>query len=85
MAITINTNHTATIASMNLNESNSALRSSLNRLSSGKRIVSPADDAGGFSVSMKLSSAIKRGNAVVDKNISNATGYAQTQDGSATW
>ena len=83
MAITINTNHTATIASMNLNESNRMLQSSLNRLSSGKRIVSPADDAGGLAVSMKLSSAIKRGNAV-DKNISNAISYAQTQDGALT-
>jgi len=80
MAITINTNNTATIASFNLNASNKMLRSSLNRLSSGKQIVSPADDAGGLAVSMKLSSAISRSNAV-DKNISNAISFAQVQDG----
>ncbi len=80
MAITVNTNTTATLASINLNQSNAALRTSLNRLSSGKQIVSPADDAGGLAVSMKLSAALKRGQGV-DKNISNAISYAQTQDG----
>ena len=78
--ISINTNTTATMASLNLNKSNAALRTSLNRLSSGKQIVSPADDAGGLAVSTKLSAALKRGQAV-DKNISNAISYAQTQDG----
>ena len=57
MAITINTNSTATIASLNLNKSNADLRTSLNRLSSGKQIVSPADDAGGLAVSTKLTAA----------------------------
>ena len=81
--ISINTNTTATMASLNLNKSNAALRTSLNRLSSGKQIVNPADDAGGLAVSMKLSSALKRGYGV-DKNISNAISYMQTQDGALT-
>lgn len=80
MAISINTNNTATIASFNLNASNKMLRTSLNRLSSGKQIISPADDAGGLAVSMKLSSAIRRSHAV-DKNIGNAISFAQVQDG----
>jgi flagellin len=78
--ISINTNSTATIASLNLNTSNSLLRTSLNRLSSGKSIVNSSDDAGGLGVSTKLSAAINRG-AGVNKNIGNAISYSQTQDG----
>jgi flagellin len=83
MAITINTNTTATLASLNLNKSNSMLRNSLNRLSSGKQIVNSSDDAGGLAVSMKLTAALKRGEGV-SKNISNAISYMQTQDGALT-
>lgn len=78
--ISINTNSTATIASLNLNTSNSLLRTSLNRLSSGKSIVNSSDDAGGLGVSTKLSAAINRG-AGVNKNIGNAISFMQTQDG----
>jgi flagellin len=53
---------------------------SLNRLSSGNRIVQPADDAGGLAVSMKLSSTIKNLRAVT-YNVSNATSFLQVQDG----
>ena len=61
MAITVNTNTTATLASLNLNKSNAMLLKELERLSSGKQIVSPADDAGGLAVSMASSAALKRG------------------------
>ena len=60
MSVVINTNYAATVASTNLAASNSMLQRSLNRLSSGSKIVSPADDAGGLAVSMKLSAAAKR-------------------------
>ena len=80
MAVVINTNYSATVASNNLNSSNAALQKSLNRLSSGSKIVSPADDAGGLAVSMKLSAAAKRQGAAL-ANIGNATSYLQTQDG----
>ena len=80
MAVVINTNYSATVASNNLNASNAALQKSLNRLSSGSRIVSPADDAGGLAVSMKLGAAAKRQGAAL-ANIGNATSYLQTQDG----
>jgi flagellin len=80
MAVVINTNYSATIASNNLNASNAALQKSLNRLSSGSKIVSPADDAGGLAVSMKLSAAAKRQGAAMT-NIENAMSYLQTQDG----
>ncbi len=80
MAVVINTNTTATIASNNLASSNAMLQKSLNRLSSGSKIVNPADDAGGLAVSMKLSAAAKRQGAV-NTNISNAMSFLQTQDG----
>ena len=60
MALTINTNPSATVATMHLSKNNAALKKSLNRLSSGSRIVQPVDDAGGLAVSMKLESAIVR-------------------------
>jgi flagellin len=81
MSVTINTNSAATIAKNNLNSSNALLQKSLNRLSSGLKITSPADDAGGLAVSMKLGAAIKRTGAV-STNLANAQSYLQTQDGS---
>src|SRR5690606_27807262 len=58
----------------------SSLQKSLNRLSSGSKIVSPADDAGGLAVSMKLSAAARRQGAVAS-NIGNAISLLQSQDG----
>ena len=80
MAVVINTNYAATIASNNLASSNSMLQRSLNRLSSGSKIVSPSDDAGGLAVSMKLSAAAKRSGAA-NTNIGNSVSFLQTQDG----
>jgi flagellin len=80
MSVVINTNYAATVASNNLAASNSMLQKSLNRLSSGSKIVSPADDAGGLAVSMKLSAAAVRQGAVAT-NISNAVSLLQSQDG----
>lgn len=80
MSVVINTNYAATIAANNLASSNAMLQKSLNRLSSGSKIVSPADDAGGLAVSMKLSAAARR-QGVVASNIGNAVSLLQTQDG----
>ena len=80
MPIVVNTNSTATVASFNLSRANDALRKSLARLSSGKRIVSPADDAGGLAVAYKLSSKLKRTEAV-RSNVQNGMSYLQVQDG----
>jgi flagellin len=80
MSVVINTNFAATVAANNLAASNEMLQKSLNRLSSGSKIVSPADDAGGLAVSMKLSAAARRQGAV-NTNIGNAVSYLQTQDG----
>jgi len=80
MSVVINTNFAATVAANNLAASNDMLQKSLNRLSSGSKIVSPADDAGGLAVSMKLSAAARRQGAVAT-NIGNAISFLQTQDG----
>ena len=80
MSVTINTNTAATIAANNLSMANTNLQKSLNRLSSGSRIVSPADDAGGLAVSMKLTATAARQGAV-EQNIGNSVSYLQTQDG----
>lgn len=80
MSISVNTNSTATTASFNLTTANNALRKSLARLSSGKRIVNPADDAAGLAVASKLDSRLSRTQAVRQNN-SNALSYLQVQDG----
>jgi flagellin len=80
MPVVINTNAAAISASNNLAASNSMLQKSLNRLSSGSKIVNPSDDAGGLAVSMKLSAAAKR-SAAANNNIGNSMSFLQTQDG----
>lgn len=80
MSMVINTNPAATSASVNLLHSNSMLQKSLNRLSSGIKITSPADDAGGLAVSMKMQAAIRRTDATYN-NVQNGISYLQAQDG----
>jgi flagellin len=80
MSVVINTNYSAMVAANNLASSSSMLQKSLNRLSSGTKIVNPSDDAGGLAVSMKLNAAAKRQGAT-ESNLGNATSLLQTQDG----
>jgi flagellin len=80
MSVVINTNYAATVAANNLATSNAMLQSSLNRLSSGSKIVNPSDDAGGLAVSMKLSAAAARSGAAAS-NIGNSVSFLQSQDG----
>jgi flagellin len=80
MSVVINTNYAATVASNNLASANSMLQKSLNRLSSGSKFVSSADDAGGLAVATKLAAATRRQGAVAT-NIGNAGSLLQTQDG----
>ena len=78
--ISINTNTAATSAAYNLSNTNVNLQRSLNRLSSGSRINSSFDDAGGLAVSMKLSASIRRTEAT-QANVNNALSFLETQDG----
>ena len=79
MSVIINTNTAASIASSNLSASNAMLQRSLNRLSSGSKIVNASDDAGGVAVAGRLSAAAKR-TGVVSANIGNALSFLQHQD-----
>jgi flagellin len=80
MSVVINTNSAATSAAYNLSNTNVNLQRSLNRLSSGSRINSSYDDAGGIAVSMKLSASIRRTDATL-MNVNNSIAFLQTQDG----
>jgi flagellin len=79
MSVVINTNTAATIASNNLSASNAMLQKSLNRLSSGSKIVNASDDAGGVAVAARLSAAAKR-SSVANANIGSAVSFLQNQD-----
>ena len=81
MPVVVNSNASATASSFNLSRANDALRKSLERLSTGKRINSAADDAGGLSVAYKLNSKMNRTSAII-QNSQNALSYLQVQDSS---
>ena len=53
------------------------------KLSAGKRILAPGDDAGGYSLAVKHASAGRRTQAMLT-NLQNVLSYAQTQDGVLT-
>ncbi|HXJ57850.1 MAG TPA: flagellin [Verrucomicrobiae bacterium] len=76
----INTNTHAMTAASNLQSSEAMLSKSLARLSSGSKIVNPADDAAGLAVSMRLDAQIARLIAAKN-NVGNAFSFTQTQDG----
>jgi flagellin len=76
----INTNISSQTAASNLQQSQSALAKSLARLSSGSKIVSPADDAAGLAVATRLDAEVNRLGAARN-NVGNAISFTQTQDG----
>ena len=76
----INTNTAATNAAYNLGKNYADHERNLTRLSTGLRINSSYDDAAGLAVSMKMDSQIRNLGAL-DKNLSNAKSFLETQDG----
>jgi flagellin len=78
--MTINTNPGASAAALHLRNSSEMLNQSLNRLSSGSRIVKPSDDAAGLAVSEKLDAESRRLGAALT-NVQNAISFVQTADG----
>jgi flagellin len=76
----INTNISAQTAASNLEQSQAMLAKSLARLSSGSKIVNPADDAAGLAVSSRLDAQVQRTGAALS-NVGNAISFTQTQDG----
>lgn len=80
MPLSITTNPAAGTAARALEIANSNLTDSLKRLSTGKRIANPYDDAGGEAVQLKMGAAITR-YGTTKNNIQNAISFLQVQDG----
>jgi flagellin len=80
MSVVIGTNTSASVAANNLAYSTSMLQDSLNKLSSGSKIVNPSDDAGGLAVSMKLTATANRDGDLLN-NVADVNSLLQTQDG----
>ncbi|SFV02852.1 flagellin N-terminal helical domain-containing protein [Pseudoduganella namucuonensis] len=80
MAQTINTNIASLNSQRNLNSSQSALSTSLQRLSSGLRINSAKDDAAGLAISERFTSQV-RGNNQAARNANDGISLAQTAEG----
>lgn len=76
----INTNIVAQSGAQMLASASSNLAKSIQRLSSGSRIVSPEDDAAGLAESMKFDGQSQRIGAAI-RNLNNAISFSQTQDG----
>ena len=76
----INTNIASLNAQRNLSTSQTALATSLQRLSSGLRINSAKDDAAGLAISSRISSQINGNNQAV-RNANDGISLAQTAEG----
>jgi flagellin len=81
MSLTINTNIEALDAQRNLNNTENALSTSMERLSSGMKINSAADDVAGYAISERLQSQINGINQA-EQNSQDAVSLAQTAQGS---
>ncbi|HEX4938301.1 MAG TPA: flagellin [Candidatus Kapabacteria bacterium] len=75
----INTNISSLNAQRNLNKSQGALQTSLQRLSSGLRINSAKDDAAGLAISNRFTTQV-RGLNVATRNANDGISFAQTTE-----
>lgn len=80
MSIVINTNVPALMAAHHVRKTRDGLETAMERLASGSRINSAADDAAGAGISMRLMSQIK-GSAMAMRNVEDAISMAQVADG----
>lgn len=80
MSMSINTNVSSMSAQKNLRANQTLLTQSFNRLSSGLRVNTAADDAAGLAVSESMKAQI-RSYSVADRNASDAISMAQTAEG----
>src|SRR5690554_3880810 len=77
----INTNITALIGQNNLNKSQSAQQTAMERLSSGLRINSAKDDAAGQAIANRMTAQVN-GLAQAQRNANDGISLAQTAEGS---
>lgn len=80
MALSIHTNYSSMITQTNLNKTNAALGTNQQRLGTGLRINSAADDAAGLQIATRLN-AQSRGMETAMRNVSDASSLLQTADG----
>lgn len=80
MPIVIRTNIPSMQAQKNLQKSSAALNASFDRLSSGLRIVTAADDAAGLAISESMSTQI-RSFTIAERNAQDAVSMVQTAEG----
>ena len=80
MPLTINTNIDSLIAQRNLNANQSAMQTSIERLSSGLRINSAVDDPAGLAISDRMTSQIN-GLDQAGRNANDGVSMAQTAEG----
>ncbi|MDE2371897.1 MAG: flagellin FliC [Burkholderiales bacterium] len=80
MSQVLNTNLMSLIAQRNLSASQMSLSTSMQRLSSGLRINSSADDAAGLSIASRMNSQVQ-GMAIAGRNANDAISLSQTADG----
>ncbi|MEG2553549.1 MAG: flagellin [Hafnia sp.] len=80
MALSIFTNASSMASTNALNKSNSLLSTSMERLGTGKRINSAADDAAGMQIASRLQGQTN-GMTVAKRNIADATSMLQTAEG----
>jgi flagellin len=80
MSLTINTNQVSLNAQRNLNASQGALSTSMQRLSSGLRVNSAKDDAAGLAIASRMDTQ-SRGLTVAARNANDGISLAQTAEG----
>jgi flagellin len=80
MSLTINTNLEAMNASRNLNNTENMISQTMQRLSSGLRVNTAADDVAGYAISQSLQSQVN-GLDQAGQNIQDAVALAQTAQG----
>ena len=80
MSMTINTNIVSLNAQRNMTTSQSALATSMQRLSSGLRVNSAKDDAAGLAIAERMSAQV-RGSNVAMRNANDAISMFQTAEG----
>ena len=80
MALSIHTNYSALTTNTALNKSNNSLATNQQRLGTGLRINSAADDAAGLQIATRLN-AQSRGMSVAMRNVGDATSMLQTAEG----
>ena len=80
MPLTINTNIISLNAQRNLSSSQSALASSMQRLSSGLRVNTAKDDAAGMAIAERMNAQV-RGMGVAARNANDGISLAQTAEG----